>query len=150
RAAAREIVEAVARLPIASLILDGEAIAFRPDGMPQPFQVTMRRFGRKLDVAAMRESLPLSGYFFDCLYVDGHPLIDRPQDERFAALAAALPRTAVIPRLVTGDAHAAHAFVEEALARGHEGGMAKAHDAPYEAGAAGASRRTAKRGPQRH
>ncbi|MGH6960026.1 MAG: ATP-dependent DNA ligase, partial [Dongiaceae bacterium] len=136
--AAPEIVEAIGRLPIESLILDGEAIAFRPDGMPQPFQITMRRFGRKLDVAAMRENLPLSGYFFDCLYVDGHPLIDRPQDERFAALAAALPRTAVIPRLVTGDAHAAHAFVEEALARGHEGVRAKALDAPYEAGARGA------------
>ena len=136
--AAPEIVDAVARLPIDSLILDGEAIAFRPDGMPQPFQITMRRFGRKLDVAAMRETLPLSGYFFDCLYVDGQPLIDRPQDERFAALAAALPRAAVIPRLVTGDAHAAHAFVEEALARGHEGVMAKALDAPYEAGARGA------------
>jgi DNA ligase-1 len=136
--AAPEIVELIGRLPIESLILDGEAIVFRPDGMPQPFQITMRRFGRKLDVAAMRESLPLSGYFFDCLYVDGHPLIDRPQDERFAALAAALPRAAVIPRLVTGDAHAAHAFVEEALARGHEGVMAKALDAPYEAGARGA------------
>src|SRR5215470_11710846 len=136
--AAPEIAEAIARLPIDSLILDGEAIAFRPDGMPQPFQITMRRFGRKLDVAAMRETLPLSGSFFDCLYVDGHPLIDRPQDERFAALAAALPRTSVIPRLVTGDAHAAHAFVEEALARGHEGVMAKALDAPYEAGARGA------------
>jgi DNA ligase-1 len=136
--AAPEIVEAISQLPIESLILDGEAIAFRPDGMPQPFQVTMRRFGRKLEVAAMRKTLPLSGYFFDCLYVDGHPLIDRPQDERFAALAAALPRSVVIPRLVTGDPHAAHAFVEEALARGHEGVMAKALDAPYEAGARGA------------
>ena len=53
-AAAPEIVEAVSTLPAESLILDGEAISFRPDGMPQPFQVTMRRFGRKLDVAAMR------------------------------------------------------------------------------------------------
>jgi ATP-dependent DNA ligase I len=133
-----EIVEAIGQLPVQSLILDGEVIAFRPDGRPQPFQTTMRRFGRKLDVAAMRESLPLSGCFFDCLYVDGRQLIDRPQEERVAALAAALPRTAVIPRLVTGDAQSAHAFVEEALARGHEGVMAKALDAPYEAGARGA------------
>ena len=43
----------------ASVILDGEAIALRPDGMPQPFQVTMRRFGRRLDVDAMRGDLPL-------------------------------------------------------------------------------------------
>src|SRR5262249_13030614 len=129
--AAPEIVEAIGALPNASLILDGEAVAFRRDGIPHPFQITMRRFGRKLDVAAMRESLPLSAYFFDCLYLDGHPLIDRPQDERFAALASFLPGTTVIPRLVTADAQAAHAFVEGALARGHEGVMAKALDAPY-------------------
>jgi DNA ligase-1 len=136
--AAPEVVEAIVQLPIESLILDGEAISFRADGMPQPFQITMRRFGRKLDIAAMRETLPLSGCFFDCLYVDGNSLIDRPQDERFATLAATLPQTAVIPRLVTVDPHAAQTFVEEALARGHEGVMAKALDAPYEAGARGA------------
>src|SRR5262249_25887747 len=48
--AAPEIVEAVRGLPITSLILDGEALACHPDGRPQPFQVTMRRFGRKLEV----------------------------------------------------------------------------------------------------
>ncbi len=133
-----EIVEAVGALAAANLILDGEAIVFRPDGMPQPFQITMRRFGRKLDVATMRENLPLSAYFFDCLYLDGDPLIDRPQDQRFAALAATLPQALVIPRLVTGDANAAHGFAENALARGHEGVMAKALDSPYEAGARGA------------
>ncbi|MGH6926842.1 MAG: ATP-dependent DNA ligase, partial [Dongiaceae bacterium] len=133
-----EIVEVIGALPADNLILDGEAIAFRADGMPEPFQVTMRRFGRKLDVAAMRASLPLSAYFFDCLHLDGVPLIDRPQDERFAALAANLPQAHVVPRLVTGDSDAAHAFVEEALGRGHEGVMAKALDSPYEAGGRGA------------
>jgi len=32
-----------------ALILDGEAIALRPDGRPHPFQTTMRRLGRKAD-----------------------------------------------------------------------------------------------------
>jgi DNA ligase-1 len=137
-AAAPEIVTAVAALPADSLILDGEAIVFRPDGMPQPFQVTMRRFGRKLDVEAMRAELPLSALFFDCLYRDGDTLIDRPQDVRASVLAEALPAALRVPRLVTGDAEAADAFVREALARGHEGVMAKALDASYEAGARGA------------
>jgi DNA ligase-1 len=136
--AAPEIVEAIAKLPAERLILDGETISFRPDGMPQPFQVTMRRFGRKLDVAAMRTTLPLTAWFFDCLLVDGDALIDRRQDERAAALAGVLPKELIVPRLVTGDVTAAHAFVEEALKRGHEGVMAKALDAPYEAGARGA------------
>ena len=67
-------------------ILDGEAIALRPGGRPQPFQITMRRFGRKLDVAAMRDSLPLDSFFFDALALDGANLIDLPAEERFAAL----------------------------------------------------------------
>jgi DNA ligase-1 len=133
-----EIVETINCLPAENVILDGEAIAFSADGIPQPFQVTMRRFGRKLDVAAMRENLPLSACFFDCLYLDGQALIDRPEDERFAALVAALPPALAIPRLVTGDTDTAHGFVEEALRRGHEGVMAKALDAPYEAGTRGA------------
>ena len=41
-------------MPARELVLDGEAIALRPDGTPQPFQVTMRRFGRKLDVDALQ------------------------------------------------------------------------------------------------
>jgi len=134
-----EIVEAMQALPAAELILDGEAIALAPDGTPLPFQVTMRRFGRKLDVEAMRKELPLAAYFFDCLHLDGASLLDRPAQERFAALAAALPPALVIPRLVTADVAAAEDFYAEALARGHEGVMAKALDARYEAGRRGAS-----------
>src|SRR5262249_33381876 len=54
-----EVVEAVRSLPGRELLLDGEVLALRPNGMPHPFQVTMRRFGRKLDVDALRMELPL-------------------------------------------------------------------------------------------
>jgi DNA ligase-1 len=134
-----EIVEALQALPAEELILDGEAIALAADGTPLPFQVTMRRFGRKLDVEAMRTELPLAAYFFDCLHVDGSSLLDAPAQERFDALAAALPPALVIPRLVTAEIAAAEDFYADALARGHEGVMAKALDAPYEAGRRGAS-----------
>jgi len=134
-----EIVEALRALPARELILDGEAIALAAGGAPQPFQVTMRRFGRKLDVARMRAELPLAVYFFDCLHRDGSPLVDRPARERFDALADAVPASLVIPRLVTADVAAAEDFYADALARGHEGVMAKALDAPYEAGSRGAS-----------
>jgi DNA ligase 1 len=134
-----EIVEALHALPALELILDGEAVALAADGSPQPFQVTMRRFGRKLDIERMRAELPLAVYFFDCLHVDGVSLLDRPARERFDALAAALPASLVIPRIVTADVAAAEDFYADALARGHEGVMAKALDAPYEAGRRGAS-----------
>jgi DNA ligase-1 len=135
---APELAEALARLPCAALILDGEAIVLRPDGRPEPFQTTMRRFGRKLDVAAMRDALPLTGFFFDCLHLDGDDMLERSYGDRMRALDRALPPELRMPRLVTADEAAAEAFASEALARGHEGVMAKAPGAPYEAGARGA------------
>jgi ATP-dependent DNA ligase I len=134
-----EIVEAVQGLPVREAILDGEAIALRSDSWPQPFQITMRRFGRKLDVAAMKKSLPLQSFFFDVLALDGMPMIDRPGEERIAALGEALPEHLRIPRTVTDRPDEADAFVRAALAAGHEGVMAKALRAPYEAGARGKS-----------
>jgi DNA ligase-1 len=132
-----EIAEAVAKIEARDAILDGEAIALDEKGRPHTFQTTMRRFGRKLDVAAMRRALPLSSMIFDCLFLDGEPLIDRPAAERFERMGAALPGELVIPRIVTADEEEARAFVEGALADGHEGVMAKSLDAPYEAGARG-------------
>ncbi len=134
-----EVVEAARRVRAREAILDGEAIALRDDGTPRPFQVTMRRFGRKLDVAGLRSELPLTAFFFDILYADGAVLLDEPYTRRWTALAALVPAEAVVPRLVTRDAAAATAFYERAVAAGHEGLMAKALDAPYQAGARGAA-----------
>ncbi len=129
-----ELVEVVRALPARELILDGEAIALQPGGTPHPFQTTMRRFGRKLDVDRLRQELPLVPFFFDILYLDGDSLLDEPQERRFEALTEVLPGGIVIPRTVTGSGDAAQGFLDTALGRGHEGIMAKARDAPYEAG----------------
>jgi DNA ligase-1 len=137
-AAVPEVVRAAKQAKARSLILDGEAIALRGDGRPHPFQVTMRRFGRKLDVEALRAELPLSVFFFDCLLADGRPMVDRRAAERHDALRALLPADLVTPSLITGEPEKAQAFYDEALARGHEGIMAKALDAPYESGRRGA------------
>lgn len=138
-AAVPEIVEAVRALPAGELILDGEAIALKPDGTPLPFQTTMRRFGRKLEVDTLRRELPLSVLFFDCLRLDADVLIDRPAAERFRAMAAALPASLQVPQLVTASTAAAQGFLAAALARGHEGLMAKSLAAPYEAGGRGSA-----------
>ena len=138
-AAVPEIVEAARAMPARELILDGEAIAFTAAGRPHPFQITMRRFGRRRDVEEMREELPIRGYFFDCLRLESESLIDRPTQERFEALARAVPETLRVPRLVTASVAEADAFYAAALAAGHEGLMAKSLTAPYEAGNRGAS-----------
>jgi DNA ligase-1 len=132
-----EVVAAVRRLPARAAILDGEVLALRPDGTPHPFQVTMRRFGRRLDVEALRRDLPLSPFFFDALRLDDEELLDRPAGDRFAALGAALPGDELVPRVVTADPREAAAFLAAILARGHEGVMVKDLASTYEAGSRG-------------
>jgi DNA ligase-1 len=134
-----EVVEAVRALPVKAVVLDGEAIALRPNGSPHPFGVTMSRFGSRLDVEEQRTTVPLSAFFFDCLHLDGQDLIDRPARERFAALGERIPDTMSVPRIQDADPIQAERFLQEALAHGHEGVMVKALDAPYEAGRRGAS-----------
>jgi len=133
-----EVVELARALPAHDLILDGEVISLLPDGRPQPFQITMRRFGRKLDIERMRQELPMTPFWFDLLYLNGSALLDEAQSRRFSALAELAPGS-LIPHMVTGDAAAGDEFLEQALARGHEGIMAKAINAKYAAGARGQS-----------
>jgi DNA ligase-1 len=132
-----EVVAAVGAMPAREVILDGEAIAIAPSGAPHPFQITMRRFGRKLDVERLKPELPITPFFFDALYVDGQSLIDEPLERRAAVLPTQLAGSNLVPRLVTSKADEAAAFVARALAAGHEGVMAKALGGAYAAGRRG-------------
>ncbi|SLM49487.1 putative DNA ligase [Nitrospira japonica] len=133
-----ELIQWTAALPVREFVLEGEAIALRQDGRPLPFQVTMRRFGRVNDIEAARRDIPLSCFFFDCLYVEGRgSLLAKSYRERMEALDATVPPTSLIPRLVTGDRGAAEEFLRQALDAGHEGVMAKSQTAPYVAGQRG-------------
>jgi DNA ligase-1 len=136
-AAVPEVVEIVRALPARAMILDGEAIALRSDGTPHPFQVTMRRFGRRLDVDRLRHELPITPVFFDALYLDGEPLADEAHRRRIAALGEQLPAQWIVPRLVTSRSEEAAAFLARAIESGHEGVMAKAVDGAYAAGRRG-------------
>ena len=131
-----ELVEWAQRLPVHEAVLDGEAIALRADGRPQPFQITMRRLGRMKDVAAMRASIPLSPFMFDALYVDGNSLLTRSYEER-TRLLASIVAEATIPRVITSEPEEARRFLAQSLAAGHEGVMAKSLATPYIAGQRG-------------
>jgi DNA ligase-1 len=122
-----EVVEAALALPLDSVVLDGEAIALRPDGRPHPFQVTGSRFGTRTPV----QNVPLTPMFFDVLHLDGEDLLDRPASERSDALEVVPPR---VPRGTDGEA-----MLASALEMGHEGVVVKALDAPYEAGRRGSA-----------
>jgi DNA ligase-1 len=138
-AAAIELVEAVRALDTDTLILDGEAIALKRSGAPYPFQDTMRRFGRVFDIERMRETMPLSVFFFDCLRVNSEDLVGLGGVERFEALCDAIPPSMVIPRITMTDLASAQAFYDDAIQRQHEGVMVKAIDALYEPGRRSAS-----------
>ena len=132
-----DIVEWARALPAREALLDGEALALRPDGRPHPFQVTMRRLGRNKDIAVLRQELPLSPFMFDLLYLNGGSLVDRPYRERSRQLIETVSGAAV-PRLNTHEPEAARRFFQQALAAGHEGIMAKSSRALYQAGERGA------------
>jgi DNA ligase 1 len=68
-AAVPELVEAARGFSAREIIVEGEAIALRPDGSPFPFQTTIRRFGRRLDVERFRDELPVTLFLFDILYL---------------------------------------------------------------------------------
>ena len=121
----------------APFILDGEVVALDPAGRPLPFQELMRRFRRTHEVEALVREMPLAIHFFDCLLADGRLLIDAPYERRWEELARVTGGRHLAERLLVGDAEAARAFFERALAAGHEGVMAKDLRSPYEPGGRG-------------
>jgi len=127
-----EVVAAARALPVRSIVLDGEAIALRPDGRPQPFQVTAARFGTRGERAQ-----PLASLFFDVLHLDGEELLDEPLARRAEALDAAVAPELRVPRALAEDEAAAGEMFDAALAAGHEGVVVKALAAPYGAGRRG-------------
>ena len=64
-------------------------------------------------------------------------MLDRPGAERAAVLSGLVPEAQRTPRVVVSDPAAAQEFLDDAIARGHEGVMVKALDQPYVAGSRG-------------
>lgn len=127
-------------LPATQVVLDAEIMSVRDDDRPVAFQDTMSTFGRD---TARGDEATLHPFFFDALHVDGQDLIDEPLHARLVALDdVAHPYR--IPGLVTADATEAQAFLEGALAAGHEGVMVKALDSTYQAGRRGKAWRKVK------
>jgi DNA ligase 1 len=114
-----------------SFILDAEVVAVGKDGRPFPFQELMRRFKRVHGIESAANEIPLSLHLFDCLFFDGRSLIDEPYESRWLKLSAVAGNKNLARRKITTDIAEAEVFLNEALAAGHEGLMAKALDSPY-------------------
>jgi DNA ligase-1 len=130
------VVEWARGLPQRAVVLDGEAIGVDEDERPHAFQDTMSSFGS--DAAST-----LGAYFFDVLHVDGDDLVDRPLTERLGVVRDVVGARR-IPGIVTASPDEAAAFLDTALAAGHEGVMVKAVDSTYDAGRRGKAWRKVK------
>lgn len=118
----------VRAMPARRVVLDGEVVGTADGERPEMFQDTMSRFsGGGPD---------LTVWWFDCLHVDGVDLMDRPLTVRREALEH-VAGAASVPRVVTADAGIAQAFLDGAIAAGHEGVMVKGLNSSYEAGRRG-------------
>jgi ATP-dependent DNA ligase len=138
------------RWPAATLV-DGELVAFGPDGRPD-LALLLRRHGLTdpWRIRHARRWCPLRYLVFDLLYHRGRCLLHQPLARRRQALAeacAALPVPDVL--FSVGVVGRGKAFYAEALARGLEGVMAKHLAAPYRPGRRSAAWRKIKPGRSR-
>ncbi len=131
-----EVVDAIrSRVAVERVILEGEAVAFTD--RPLPFQEIMRRMTRVHGVDRTKEIIPIRLYLFDILLREGKVLIGLPYEERWSMLNETAPPDVIVPRLVTADPAEAAAFLDRALAEGHEGLVAKSLDGQYVVGKRG-------------
>ena len=131
------------------VVLDGEIVPVAsPSGEAggpafAPFQALQKRLGRKTASAALQAQVPVAFVAYDVLALDGRPVFDAPYRERQGLLDALLPpRGAVAPlrrSAVTEvqDLDRLDDLFDEARARGNEGLMVKAFEAPYVPGRRG-------------
>jgi len=132
-----DVVAVTRGLSGAPFILDGEVVALDPLGRPLPFQELMRRFRRVHGVEALAREMPLALHFFDCLMLEGRPLIDAPYAERWEALRHVTGGRHLAERAVVDSVETARRFQARSLAAGHEGVMAKDPASAYEPGGRG-------------
>ena len=129
------------------VVLDGEVVPLAPSAEDAPafapFQALQRRLGRKTASAALQAEVPVAFVVYDVLALDGRPVFDQPYRVRQGLLDSLLPAggaTASLRRSTVTelrDLDRLDDLFDAARARGNEGLMVKAYDAPYVPGRRG-------------
>ncbi|MEM4626026.1 MAG: ATP-dependent DNA ligase [Candidatus Bilamarchaeaceae archaeon] len=132
-----EIVDAVKRLPVDSIIFEGEALAYNAkERKYYSFQQTMQR-KRKHGISEKAEELPLNLFCFDILYVNEKDYTQEPYKVRRKKLEEVFRENEVLKaseQHIVKTAKELQQLFKEAIERGLEGVMAKDLEAPYTAG----------------
>ncbi len=131
-------------------IVEGECVPVDTDtGAFLPFQVISRRRGRKYDLDEKIEEIPVLFVMFDCLFMNGEDMTNRPYLSRRNAIEELFPgvdqeivqeRGLSLSNMeVIIDPEVGNTFFEKALEKGCEGIMAKniSDSSIYQAGSRG-------------
>ncbi len=126
------------QVPAKTAIFDGEAIAYNEaSGEFYPFQETTKR-RRKHGVEDAAQALPLKAFIFDCMYLDGQPLLDLSYTDRLKVLDSSINdgNTLIISNSeLVSSSERLDVLLQEAITEGLEGLVVKRPDSPYQAGA---------------
>ncbi len=125
-----EVAAELGRQLVSTMVLDGEIVAFGPNGRPS-FDALQNRAQMKTarEIAAAEQATPTAYVCFDLLHFAGVNLRAALYDARSRYLAQCLLPSARV-QLVHADDDA-QALYRAALASGFEGIMAKRRDSPY-------------------
>lgn len=113
-----------------SALFDGEIVCLDSQGKPD-FSAVIQRMQQKTDSGIQRAEAryPAVCYVFDCLYLDGRPIVSEPLTRRREWLEDAIkPDSAYRVSQVVDEGGA---FFEAARQMGLEGIMAKQRNSPY-------------------
>jgi bifunctional non-homologous end joining protein LigD len=126
-----ELTSAVRALPIANLVLDGEIVMLDADGKPDFHRLSFRgQMHRTSEIQRAALATPVTFVVFDLLAAGGHDLRGLPLLVRKSLLQRILPTVGPLRYAEHIPAHG-EALLEQVVARGLEGVVAKKANAPY-------------------
>ncbi|MEA3355587.1 MAG: ATP-dependent DNA ligase [Patescibacteria group bacterium] len=133
-----DIVEAVEKLDVERVILDGEAVAYDPKtNKLLNFQETVKR-KRKHGVRGMAKKLPMKVFVYDILFLNGENLIEKPFEKRRKKLEAVICKSGddlvLAEQEIVSDVKHLRKLVKRYLGMGLEGVMCKKLTTSYQAG----------------
>jgi DNA ligase D-like protein (predicted ligase)/DNA ligase D-like protein (predicted 3'-phosphoesterase) len=113
-----------------SALFDGEIVCLEADGRPN-FRDVIHRMQQKTEgaIERVRVKHPAVCYVFDCLYLDGRPIINEPLTRRREWLQDAIKRDS--PYRVSEVMEEGAPFLEAVKQMGLEGMMAKQRNSTY-------------------
>lgn len=125
-----ELLESESAFRASGALFDAEIVCLQPDGRPS-FEDTVKRLRQSTEagIARARARHPAVCYVFDCIYLDGRPLINEPLLRRREWMADALKPDS--PFRVSEAVDEGADLLRAAMELGLEGVMAKRRDSPY-------------------